>query len=381
MIFINKKMKYLYISAVLLAVCILGINLFQPSAPKVIKGNMEIIVYDDYYNTFVNAAEKFKENNTKANITVKQVYSLEEVQEILENKNKKTAYLVQMNMDDMEKLGVEESSESQLKDILANYEKNFSKYRIEQLTYNDKFMGIPLTSRPFALYIREDMLSEFGYSKEDFNTWQDVIKIGTDVYEKSGNKVHLLNAAGRDYEDLVSLIILEQLNKGAGREEAEENTIKLIDEMKENNILNFEEGGEFTGRISSNNAVKEINALEEECTWTIENPPSLTGGGNKFFAGLGENLVVFNEKEDNKKLIEEFAIFFTNSGFNGDEDLFEKYDFVSYLNVYKNGYNPGEPKNFENKNPITFLTNIEYNVSPEIDYTEFVDIKKEILSQ
>lgn len=57
------------------------------------------------------------------------------------------------------------------------------------------------------------MLEEYGYNRDEMNTWDDVIRIGKDIFEKSNGNVRIINATGDDYEDLVSLLIMQYMGK------------------------------------------------------------------------------------------------------------------------------------------------------------------------
>ena len=87
--------------------------------------------------------------------------------------------IAQINRMDFDILGLKKSNYlEEQQNILNTYSKNFSTYRLQQTEYDDISVGIPFTSRPLALYIREDMLEEYGYNRDEMNTWDDVIRIG-----------------------------------------------------------------------------------------------------------------------------------------------------------------------------------------------------------
>ena len=56
------------------------------------------------------------------------------------------------------------------------------------------------------------MLREYGYKRDSMNTWEDVIKIGKEIYTKSNGKVSIINATGQDYEDLLDLLTMESFS-------------------------------------------------------------------------------------------------------------------------------------------------------------------------
>ena len=269
----KNKIKYGIAFMIILLIGIISINIYQPNKEQTLRGKIEIIAYDDVYDYLVECADKFMELNDKTTVTVKKIYSSDEILQELNNKdNSRVTSIAQINRMDFDILGLKKSNYlEEQHNILNTYSKNFSTYRLQQTEYDDISVGIPFTSRPLALYIREDMLEEYGYNRDEMNTWDDVIRIGKDIFEKSNGNVRIINATGDDYEDLVSLLIMQYMGKENNKELVKNQVNNMMDQLKNNNILNLTEGGEFLGRISSINAVKEIVALDVKCQWTAEN--------------------------------------------------------------------------------------------------------------
>jgi multiple sugar transport system substrate-binding protein len=229
-----------------------------------------------------------------------------------------------------------------------------------------------------ALYIREDMLKTYGYTRESINTWEDFIRIGKDIYAKSNGEVKILNATGQDYEDLLDLLTMESLNDEKKAEQIKLEVQNIVNSLKDNNILNLEDGGKFLSRISSINGMKELAALDEECQWSIGNVPSIKAGANKFFASEGDNLLILNQDSDNEKLVEKFITYVVT---NNDEAI--KYVkagkfFSSYLNTYSSKDIEEQVKNFVGQSPLVVLSNIEEK-TPEIsDYDKYIKVKQSL---
>lgn len=375
----RSKIKFGVIFLFILAAVILSINLNKPDKEQVLKGKIEIIAYENTYDYLVECADKFMELNDKTNVMVKKIYNKDEIlQEI--NNNTQITYIAQINRSDFDSMGLEKSNYLEGQDqILNNYSKNFAEYRLGQVKYDDISIGIPFLSRPLALYVREDMLNQYGYSKEEMNTWNDVIKIGMDIYEKSNGKVKIMNATGQDYEDLVSLLTMEYISKDADEEHIKSQVTAMLDDLTNKNILNLYDGEEFLCRISSINAVKEIAAIDVECIWSVENVPSISHGTSKFYASEGDNLVVLNDINENKKLVEKFITYVMTNNSDAVSYVTQGKFFSSYLYTYKNKDIEVMPNNFVGNSPLVILDNIEEKSNCINDYSKYINIRNSIL--
>lgn len=377
----KNKIKYGIIFMFILVIGIISINLYNPNKEQTLKGKIEIIAYDNTYDYLVKCANKFMELNNKTNVTVKKIYNKDEILQETNNGNNKVTYIAQVNRIDFETLGLEKSNYlEEQQNMLNTYSKNFSQYRLQQTEYDDVSIGIPFTSRPLALYIREDMLDEYGYDRDEMNTWDDVIKIGKDIYERSNGQVRIINATGQDYDDLVSLLIMQYMGKSNDEEQIKSQVSNMLSELTNNNILNLNDGGEFLGRISSINALKEITAIDVECKWSIENVPSIFHGTSKFFANDGDNLVVLNDIEENKKLVEKFITYVMTNNSDAVDYVVQGDFFSSYLYTYKNNDIEVMPQNFVGISPVVVLNNVEEKSLFIDNYSQYIDIKKSILN-
>ena len=197
---------------------------------------------------------------------------------------------------------------------------------------------MPLTSRPLGLYLREDLLEEYGYKSDDFNTWDDVIRIGNDIYNKSNKSVKILNATNQDYYDLLDLLIMQNLDKE--KDKVKEDVNSQLEALDNNNILNRSNNKEYLGKISSINGLKET--LDSDEKWRIVTPPSNGLGKNKFFSS------------------------------KGTEDFFS-----SYLYTYKDKDIENPIDNFNGQNPLIVLSNIEEKAYTINDYNKYLEIKED----
>lgn len=373
----KNKTKYVAVFFMLIVIGIISINLFQPNKDQQVKGNIELLVNENYYDYLVECANNFMKQNDKTTISIKKLEDYNEGvgNEILNNKSR-TPNIVQIDRFNFEKLNLSEDKYYNSDKLLNDYAKNFSKYRVAQVKHDDEYIGIPLTSRPLALYIREDMLNQYGYQRDSFNTWDDVIRIGKDIYEKSNGKVSIINATGQDYEDLLDLLTMENLNNNNSIDLTKLEVQNMINKLKDSNILNLQDGGEFLARISSINAMKEIMALQEKCEWSIGNVPSIKPGTNKFFSSEGDNLLILNKNSDNDKLIEKFITYVITNNEEAAKYVEEGKFFSSYLYTYNDKEIEAPVKNFVGKSPLVVLSNIEEKTPETNDYDKYLKIKK-----
>lgn len=375
----RNKIKYVIVFFILLTIGIISINLFQPSKDQQVKGNIELLVNESSYNYLVECANDFMKLNDKTVINIKKLENYNQIINTSENNKIKTTNIAQIDRFNFEQLKLDDYEYYNKDDkLLNNYAKNFSEYRVNQVKYGDNSIGIPLTSRPLAFYIREDMLKPYGFKRENMNTWEDVIKIGKDIYTKSNGTVSIINATGQDYEDLVDLLTMETFNSDKSVDEMKLEVQAMIKKLNDNNILNLTNGGEFLARISSLNAMSEIMKIETICEWSVGNVPSLKPGGNKFFATEGDNLLVLNQNTDNEKLIEKFITYVITNNKQTVKYVKEGKLFSSYLYTYSTKEIEDVVKNFVGQSPLVVLSNVEEKTPPINSYDKYIKVKQEI---
>ncbi len=379
----KNKIKYAFIFSILLVIGIISINLYQPNKEQQVKGSIELLVNESSYDYLVECANNFMKLNDKTLISIKKLDSYNQIKNAMKDDNKiKIPDIAQIDRFNFEKLKLDDYKYyNKDNKLLNNYANNFSKYRVTQVKYGDNSIGIPLTSRPLAFYVREDMLKKYGYERDSMNTWDDVIKIGKDIYIKSNGKVSIINATGQDYEDLLDLLTMESFSNDKSVEQIKSEVEAMIKNLKDNNILNLQNEGEFLARISSFNAMKEIMKIEENCEWSIGDVPSIKPGANKFFASEGDNLLILNQNTDNEKLIEKFMTYLITNNKETVKYVKQGKFFSSYLYTYSSKEIEDGVKNFVGKSPLVVLSNIEEK-TPEInDYDKYIKVKQELRVQ
>ncbi|WDR01762.1 extracellular solute-binding protein [Devosia algicola] len=83
----------------------------------------------------------------------------------------------------------------------------FASYKVAAATYDGKSYSLPFDSGVGGLFYRSDYLEQAGYGADDLNdiTWDQLIKIGTDVKDKTGHQL-----LSMDYNDDGMIIMMMQ---------------------------------------------------------------------------------------------------------------------------------------------------------------------------
>lgn len=124
---------------IILLIGIISINIYQPNKEQTLRGKIEIIAYDDVYDYLVECADKFMELNDKTTVTVKKIYSSDEILQELNNKdNSRVTSIAQINRMDFDILGLKKSNYlEEQQNILNTYLRIF-----QHIDYNKQNMMI-----------------------------------------------------------------------------------------------------------------------------------------------------------------------------------------------------------------------------------------------
>ena len=379
-----KKVRYFIIIIIFIVLSIFLLNNIRSSNKEEnIKGNIVIWANEDTYDYLCEYSNLFMESYDKTKIEISLIYSSNYKDKILSSINdNSTPDIIQLSTNESRRLIKENDLRkyiSEEKGIVDNYSSNFSVARIKEANDKEGLVGVPLTSRPLALYLREDMLAQYGYTYEDINTWDDLKRVGKDILEKTSGEVRILNGVGQDYEDIISLLVMQAMEGSNDKGKIEELVKTKLSEIS--NIMNTKVDGKFLARISSINSMRELTALDVPCEWTVNNAPAKLNGSNKFYVAEGYNLLVLNESEENSDLIKRFLEFLATNTEESIKYVKEGKFFSSYLSTYKNKSIEESIKNFSGKSPLVVMSNI-YEKAPEInDYELYLEVKNKILGQ
>lgn len=378
-----KKVRYVFIILCIVLSIFLLNNIRSSNKDENIKGNIVIWANEDTYEYLCEYANLFMKSYEKTNVEVSLIYSSNYKDKILSSINDNSApHIIQLSTNDSRRLIKENNLRkyiSEEKGIVESYSSNFSIGRIKEANDKEGLVGVPLTSRPLALYLREDMLAQYGYTYEDINTWDDLKRVGEDILNKTSGEIRILNGVGQDYEDIVSLLVMQAMEESNDKDKIEDMVKTRLSEIS--NIINTKVDGKFLARISSINSMRELTALDVPCQWTVNNAPAKLNGSNRFYVSEGYNLLVLNESEENSALIKKFLEFLATNTEECIKYVKEGKFFSSYLSTYKNKSIEESIKNFSGKSPLVVMSNI-YEKAPEInDYEVYLEVKNKILGQ
>ena len=189
---------------------------------------------------------------------------------------------------------------------------DWSDFGEEKLSYSiidGQHYGVPVDNGTAIFAYRVDILEEAGYTLDDVTdcTWADWIKIGEDVYNKTGK--YLLSMDG-DGNDLPYMMLraegASQWKDGEPYITENETMIKIIDVIVEaiqknalylaNNWSDYIDqtiqGDMVAGVMNGNWIIPTIEQVEENSgKWEITNIPTLNGGGG-YAANGGSSLYI-----------------------------------------------------------------------------------------
>ena len=189
---------------------------------------------------------------------------------------------------------------------------DWSDFGEEKLSYSiidGQHYGVPVDNGTCIFAYRTDLLQEAGYTLDDVTdcTWADWIKIGEDVYNKTGK--YLLSMDG-DGNDLPYIMLqaegASQWKDGEPYISENETMIKIIDtivEAVQKNALYLAndwsdytdqtiQGDMVAGVMNGNWIIPTIEQVAENSgKWEITNIPTLNGGGG-YAANGGSSLYI-----------------------------------------------------------------------------------------
>lgn len=353
------KLKVVVTIIVSIIIGLLIIFFFDKYNKNTLSGELNILVNDSNYEYINSVSEKFMKENPKVNIKINSVkdsnYDKELEKDISKGKTNDIALAYSEKIDELLKEKVDLLDFS---DVIKTYKMNFSKRSLQGVYKENSYKGVPFESYPLALYLREDLLKEYGYSFEDIKTWDEVIDMGKDIYKKSDGKIKALNATGSDYKYLEILVFMQNLEKTNDFKKAKEESNKFLEKLIKDNILSLNEETGFVGRINSIDVINEIEDLSVKCKWTTNSAPSTEVSGNRFFVRNGYNIIAFNKDYKKNNLAKEFIIYLTNDTEDSLKYTLKGDIFSSYIYTYRNSDIEKEVKNFYKKSPFVILSNI-----------------------
>lgn len=209
---------------------------------------------------------------------------------------------------------------------ISNYIKkdDYLKYKIDNLSLENKLYGIPLNSKPAVIIYRNDILSSLGINTEYIKTYDDFIAAGQNVVKLSGKKMiplsidsdttyrMMLNQLGESYFDKDGKPLLN--NPKAQR------IFGVLKRIYESGMVQEVKSNKDSINLINNGTTAAAIVTPEEVNAFIKKMPELKGklqvmkipafeeGGNQSVSLDGDNLMLLSSSK-NKKLSIEFAKF------------------------------------------------------------------------
>lgn len=337
----------------------------------VLKGNLTIIAEGENYNYLLNLSEKFKKNNPKVNITIKEMkenYFEKGFEDSLKKPNN-NADIVIMPSRYVNYFGSKYPlSFSEVNEFISSYRDSIRKERIDQVTVGDKIMAFPFYDEPVVLYYNKSLLDSNNLKIEDIRTWNHILSF------KNSINNNILAYTGEDYFEFYN-ILMNQLKVDKSKKDNHVNEIKAMEVLKEifkdnrASILNEDEAtkllinGDIPFIIGNNKTLKDIYKnvpSNKKVELGVSNIPSFEPGGNRDVLSSGYNFAIMKECK-NKKLTEAFIEF----------ALLEKYSTLEATNSYNIflSYNKYQDESIYNTSysfisetkPLRILDNINRN--------------------
>lgn len=382
----SKKFKCIicfFISLIVFMCFILLFNINKEE--RDLKGKITVWADEGSYEYLNTIAQEFMISNNKCQINVLKINKdeyMSKVKDAISSGNLPNV----LKLDNESINEIIEESEGRIslrdnKDFIDNYSNNFTQRMIQEVTIDNNVIGIPFTNNPVVLYLREDLLAKYGYTYENINTWEELINMGKDVYSKSEGKIKILNGTGRDYEYLVSLLIMQAMEETTNEKTIGDKVKENVERLKNENILNLDPNGSFLARISSVEGMQEIRKINVECAWTANYAPSKSFGSNRFYTVEGQNLLILNKDSNNENvLVEKYIGAVTNSTKSVQNYINDDNLFLSYLSAYKSKDIERQVTHFINKSPLVIMSNIMQKAPGLKDYNIYLSEKDEFLN-
>lgn len=374
------KIRTVLIFIITIVVSVVIINYFSDDKHNKITGEITIWANNHTYAYLDELANDYMKNNKRAKIKVENINSKEYFNKIVNLNKKDVPNIALFDSEELTSLMKENKIKPEDQSNLINtYKMNFSSSRLQEVTIDGKLVAVPFTSRPLVMYLREDVLKEYGYSSNDINTWDDLIKVSEDIYKKSKGEYRALNGVGQDCNDLKTLLIMQNMQDESDKDKIIKNVEKNLKDFNEKNIITKNNDERYFAKISSINGMKSIEELEAKCIWTANNPPAAQIGSNRFFVAQGQNLVVLNSTED-KELINSFLEYVSNNTNIALKYALNGSLFPSYIYAYRSNKVEEPVKNFEGKSPLVVMSNISKKAPKINNYNLYKEIEGKLVN-
>ena len=206
-------------------------------------------------------------------------------------------------------------------DASVNWD-DFGAEKLSYSTFDGKHYGFPVDNGTVIFAYRTDLLEEAGHSIDEMKgiSWADFIKVGEDVYAKSGKYLLSMEAAGNDLPYMMLQAEKTSQFKDGKPFLADNATLvqilEVLEEMQTKNVLYLAndwsgytdqtiKGDMVAGVMNGNWIIPTIEQVTENSgKWAITSMPTLKGGEG--FASNGGSSLYITANCSNPELAKDF---------------------------------------------------------------------------
>jgi len=215
----------------------------------------------------------------------------------------------------------------------------FSQYKVDALTVDEKIYGIPFDIGVTGLFYRSDILAEAGYSAEDLEniTWDEYIEIGKVVKEKTGKYMSTINPNDEAWTSILiqsggSWYITPDNKGNFVNNPVMTETLRLYKAISDSGIAKPVTGwSEFVGSFNAGDVATVVSgvwqiasimdAADQKGQWAVAPTPRLNIEGGVNASNEGGSSWFVLDGSANKEL----AMDFLGSTIGGSSEFYERF--------------------------------------------------------
>ncbi|MBL4932715.1 ABC transporter substrate-binding protein [Clostridium paridis] len=340
---------------------------------KPLKGSFVIWASKENYKYLEESSKEFMETNKKVSITVKEKSKDEIINYIEKGSSSDDApSVVSINSKDLRNLsnkGMQGIASAH--NIIDSYGKTFNSWRLNEISVQDDLLAIPIENNPVFMFLRKDILDQYGYKVEDIRTWKELLDVSKDIKNKSSGKISLLNYSYVTLDSLRNIMLYQ-----AG---TDKNIKETLDFIKNNDLMGK---GTTIAYIATKDNYNNIIDASNEDTLTAVMLPAFEIGGNRAASLDGENLAIVKSTNEKQELATRFITYSINNQSLMEKFLKENTFFPSSVVFYKNSIVDTEFSKVNNDKVWSLMANI-CNRNYTIDDYKKLDeqVKKESMDK
>ena len=202
---------------------------------------------------------------------------------------------------------------------------DFGAEKLDYSTIDDVHYGLPVDNGTVIMAYRTDLLEEAGHSLDEMKgiSWSDFIKVGEDVYNKTGKYLLCMDGDGNDLVYMMAQAEgVSQFKNGEpdiANNQTIKDIIKVIVEMAQKNVLYLAndwsdytdqaiQGDMVAGVMNGNWIIPTIKKVtDNKGKWAITTLPTLNGGEG--YASNGGSSLYITSNCKNSDLAKKFLAY------------------------------------------------------------------------